>query len=148
MILQMTTARKQNYIGLLIFITLAMVVLSVGSFMKTGVPEQQADASVLAQKDIYFRDLSDGSIGVISANNGETIATVTGQAGFVRGILRAMTRERRIRQIKSDEAFELISHTDGRLTLIDPATNYRIDLESFGKDNAAEFAAFLNSPRK
>jgi putative photosynthetic complex assembly protein len=148
MILQMTNARKQNYIGLLILIALAMVVLSVGSYMKTRVPEQQVDASVLVQKDFFFRDLPDGSIGVISANNGETIAIVTGQAGFVRGILRAMARERRIRQITSDDAFELISHTDGRLTLIDPATSNRIDLESFGKDNAAEFAAFLNSPRK
>ena len=58
-----------------------------------------------------------------------------------------MARERRIRQITSDEAFLLISHSDGRLTLVDPATQNRIDLESFGKDNAAEFAAFLNSPR-
>ena len=148
MILQMTTARKQNYIGLLIFMALAMVVLSVSSFMKNGVLERQADASVLSQKDLYFRDLPDGAIGVIAANNGETIAIVTGQAGFVRGILRAMARERRIRQITSDVPFELISHTDGRLTLMDPATHNRIDLESFGKDNAAEFAVFLNSPRK
>jgi len=65
----------------------------------------------------------------------------------VRGILRAMARERRIRHITSDDAFSLISHSDGRLTLVDPATQNRIDLESFGKDNAAEFAAFLNSSR-
>jgi putative photosynthetic complex assembly protein len=147
MILQMTTARIQNYIGLVIFTALVMVVIGVGSFMKAGALERQADASVLDQKDLYFRDLPDGSVGVISANNGEVIAKVTGQAGFVRGILRAMARERRIRQITSDEAFLLISHSDGRLTLVDPATQNRIDLESFGKDNAAEFAAFLNSPR-
>jgi len=125
-----------------------MVVIGVGSFMKNGVIERQADASVLVQKDLYFRDLPDGSVGVISANDGEVISKVTGQAGFVRGILRAMARERRIRQITSDDAFELISHSDGRLTLVDPATRNRIDLESFGKDNAAEFAVFLNSPRK
>ena len=147
MILQMTTARKQNYFGLMIFVALATVVISVGSFVRTGALERQADASVLVEKDLYFRDLPDGSVGVISANNGEVIAKVTGQAGFVRGILRAMARERRIRQISSDDAFKLMSHSDGRLTLVDPATQNRIDLESFGKDNAAEFAAFLNSPR-
>jgi len=147
MILQMTTARAQNYIGLVIFAALVMVVIGVGSFMNSGALERQADASVLVQKNLYFRDLPDGSVGVISANNGEVIAQVTGQAGFVRGILRAMARERRIRQITSDDAFLLISHSDGRLTLVDPATQNRINLESFGKDNAAEFAAFLNSPR-
>lgn len=147
MILQMTTARIQNYIGFVIFTALLLVVIGVGSFMKAGAPERQADASVLVQKDLFFRDLPDGSVGVIAANNGEVIAKVSGQAGFVRGILRAMARERRIRQIISDDAFILTSHSDGRLTLLDPATQNRIDLESFGRDNAAEFAAFLNSPR-
>jgi putative photosynthetic complex assembly protein len=84
---------------------------------------------------------------VISADNGQMIAQVEGQAVFVRWILRALARDRRIRQISSDDAFELISRADGRLTLIDLATNNRIDLESFGKDNAAEFAAFLNISR-
>lgn len=147
MILQMTTARIQNYIGFVIFTALLLVVIGVGSFMKAGAPERQADASVLVQKDLFFRDLPDGSVGVIAANNGEVIAKVSGQAGFVRGILRAMARERRIRQIISDDAFILTSHSDGRLILLDPATQNRIDLESFGRDNAAEFAAFLNSPR-
>jgi putative photosynthetic complex assembly protein len=75
------------------------------------------------------------------------IAQVEGQAGFIRGILRAMARDRRMYQISSDDAFELVSRSDGRLTLIDLATNHRIDLEAFGKDNAAEFAAFLNTAR-
>jgi putative photosynthetic complex assembly protein len=84
---------------------------------------------------------------VISADSGVMITQVSGQAGFIRGILRAMARERRMRQVTSDDPFELISRTDGRLTLIDLATQNRIDLESFGRDNAAEFLAFLNNPR-
>jgi hypothetical protein len=35
----------------------------------------------------------------------------------------------------------LIGRTDGRLTLQDPSTGQRIDLESFGPTNAAVFAS-------
>jgi hypothetical protein len=44
------------------------------------------------------------------------------------------------RGIGSGPGFELKGHTDGRLTLIDPATSVRIDLESFGPTNMSSFA--------
>ncbi|MBC7781542.1 MAG: photosynthetic complex assembly protein PuhC, partial [Proteobacteria bacterium] len=37
----------------------------------------------------------------------------------------------------------LIGRADGRLTLADPATGQRIDLESFGPTNAAVFARLI-----
>lgn len=145
MILRMNTIRIQNYIALFVVIVLAGIVFLVANTVQSGKLETQADASVIAKKTLFFRDLPDGSVGVISASSGKMIAQVEGQAGFVRGILRALARERRIQQITSDDAFELMSRSDGRLTLVDLATGNRIDLESFGRDNAAQFAAFLNS---
>jgi putative photosynthetic complex assembly protein len=147
MILRINPIRMQNYIALFIVASLAVIVMLVGSYVQSGKQEPQADAQVIAKKTLYFRDLPSGAVGVVSADNGQMIAQVEGQAGFVRGILRALARDRRMRQISSDDAFELVSRSDGRLTLIDLATNNRIDLESFGKDNAAEFAAFLNTAR-
>jgi len=145
MILRMNTIRIQNYIALFVVIVLAGIVFLVANTIQSGKSETQADASVIAKKTLFFRDLPDGSVGVVSASSGKMIAQVEGQAGFVRGILRALARERRIQQITSDDAFELMSRSDGRLTLVDLATGNRIDLESFGRDNAAQFAAFLNS---
>ncbi len=147
MILRLSTIQMQNYIALFIASSLAVVVLVVANYVQSGKLEHQADAEVIAKTTLHFRDLPSGAVGVISAENGQMIAQVQGQAGFVRGILRALARDRRIRQISSDDAFELVSHSDGRLTLIDLATNNRIDLESFGKDNAAEFAVFLKIVR-
>jgi len=145
MILRMNPIRIQNYIALFVVTVLVGIILLVANAVQSGKSEIQADASVIAKKTLFFRDLPDGSVGVISASSGKMIAQVEGQAGFVRGILRALARERRIQQITSDDAFELMSRSDGRLTLVDLATGNRIDLESFGRDNAAQFAAFLNS---
>lgn len=145
MILRMNPIRMQNYIALFVVFVLVGVVFLVANTVQSGKLESQLDADVLVKKTLFFRDLPDGSVGVVSASSGKMIAKVEGEAGFVRGILRALARERRIRQITSDDAFELMSRSDGRLTLIDLATGNRIDLESFGRDNAAQFAAFLNS---
>jgi putative photosynthetic complex assembly protein len=147
MILRMNSIQMQNYIALFIASLLAIVILFVANYVQSGKSEHQADAAVIAKRTLLFRDLPSGAVGVISADNGQMIAQVEGQAGFIRGILRAMARDRRMLEISSDDAFELVSRSDGRLTLIDLATNHRIDLESFGKDNAAEFAAFLNTAR-
>jgi len=66
-----------------------------------------------------------------------------GEQGFVRGVLRALSRERHSRGIGSEPPFKLVAHVDGRVTLMDPATGERIDLGSFGPTNIAEFARFL-----
>ena len=147
MILRMNATQMQNYIALFIASLLMAIILLIANYVQSGKQEPQVDAAVITKKTLHFRDLPNGAVGVISADNGQMIAQVEGQAGFVRGILRALARDRRVRQISSDDAFELVSRSDGRLTLIDLATNNRIDLESFGKDNAAEFAAFLTSAR-
>jgi putative photosynthetic complex assembly protein len=66
-----------------------------------------------------------------------------GEQGFVRGALRALARERYARGIGSAQPFELIARADGRITLMDPSTGQRVELESFGPTNSAEFSRFL-----
>ena len=72
-----------------------------------------------------------------------------GEQGFLRGALRALARERRMREVGALPPFELAARADGRLTLADTATGARIDLESFGPDQCRVFARLLtlNEPR-
>ena len=125
---------------------LAALILFVADFVDSGKLTREADAQAVITKQLRFEDRSDGSIAVISAPDGRVIKVIEGEAGFVRGILRAMARERRIKEVNQTVPFELIARADGRLTLLDPATGNRIDLESFGKDNVVEFAVLLKSP--
>ena len=57
--------------------------------------------------------------------------------------LRALARERKKRDLGSGPPFELLARADGRLTLVDPSTGARIDLESFGPANAGVFARLM-----
>ena len=93
-----------------------------------------------------FEDRPDGSIAITDARTGETVTSVQGEQGFVRGALRALTRERKARGLGPEQAFQLMVRTDGGLTLYDPATSQRVDLEAFGPTNADNFARLLKAP--
>jgi len=138
--------RIPKSLALIAVVGLAALILFVADFVDSGKLTREADAQAVITKQLRFEDRSDGSIAVISAPDGQVIKVIEGEAGFVRGILRAMARERRIKEVNQTVPFELIARADGRLTLLDPATGNRIDLESFGKDNVVEFAVLLKSP--
>jgi putative photosynthetic complex assembly protein len=111
-----------------------------------GPTSEPTEGAPLARRDLVFTDRADGAIEisqVAPTGQAEPLTVVTGQAGFLRGILRALARERRIDKLGHDVPFRLSAWPDGRLTLEDPADGRRIDLEAFGPDNAAVFARLL-----
>jgi putative photosynthetic complex assembly protein len=122
---------------------LAVTLLAVAAVRLSGVEIRTPDAATAAQRSLRFEDGATGSVVVIDATSGQVIDEVTGEAGFLRGSLRALVRERKMRGIGAGPAFELIARTDGRLTLADPATGERLDLESFGPANAAVYRRWL-----
>lgn len=122
---------------------LLAVVAGVATVRGTGVQIHEPDAAAVAVRSLRFEDGADGSVAVIDARSGRQIDSVHGEAGFLRGALRALARERQKRELGAGPAFELIARADGRLTLSDPATGERLDLESFGPTNAAVFARLL-----
>jgi putative photosynthetic complex assembly protein len=91
---------------------------------------------------LRFVDAPDKSVQVLDADTDREIYRVTGEAGFVRGILRGMARERRRLSKSPDEPFEL-SLDGGLLILRDLATGQHIELTAFGPTNARAFARML-----
>ena len=117
--------------------------ISVGLIRITGNGPDQLAAAPTVQRSLIFEDQKDGGVRVADGVSGQTLTVLYGEQGFVRGALRALARERFSRGIGSSQAFDLIARVDGRVTLMDPSTGQRVDLESFGPTNTAEFARFL-----
>jgi putative photosynthetic complex assembly protein len=131
---------------------MALVVLTIAGTAAvrwTGLsPSQAEDAPTVAERKLHFDDQADGSIAIRDARDGTLVDTVEpGTQGFVRGTLRGLARERKRQGLGPETPFELLGRADGRLTLVDPATGRRVDLESFGPTNAAAFAKLIDPPR-
>lgn len=122
---------------------IAFTLVSVGLVRITGNGPDQRAAAATFQRSLVFQDQRDGSVLVADGKTGEKLTALYGEQGFVRGALRALSRERHARGIGSAPPFELVAHVDGRITLVDPSTGQRVDLESFGPTNTAEFARFF-----
>ena len=128
--------RPMAWIG----VVLLAVLVAIGLARWSGLDPRTPDAAVQWQRDLQFRDLPSGDVAVLDVRTGQQVAQFSGEQGFLRSSLRALARERHRESLNRDAPFVLIGRTDGRLTLQDPSTGQRIDLESFGPSNAAVFA--------
>lgn len=122
-------------------VVLLAVLVSVALARWSGLNPRTPDAAVTWQRSLQFADLPNGDVTVVDAQTRQTVARFSGEQGFLRTTLRALARERHREKIATEAPFLLIGRADGRLTLLDPATQQRIDLESFGPSNAAVFAS-------
>jgi putative photosynthetic complex assembly protein len=131
-------------IGLLLLLTVA----AVAAVRLSGIQIRTPDAPATASRALHFQDRPDGGIAVIDATTRAEVTQIAGEGGFIRGALRALARERKLRGLDGSQPFHLIGRADGRLTLEDPATGQRIDLESFGPQHAGAFARLLGTPTR
>ena len=141
-----TAAPRQPTLKLPVTAAAALVLaalLGAGAVRLSGISISEPDAAAVATRELRFVDRSDGSIDVFDARSQALVETVRGEAGFVRGALRGLARERKRSGIGAEPPFTLVARADGRLTLIDPSTHRRVDLEAFGPTNSAEFARML-----
>jgi len=129
---------------------LGFVLASVAYLRLSGaepVAQVGAKGEPVASRALRFEDRGNGSVVVYDADEGaaqERVAVLeTGEGGFTRGVLRALTRERQQRDIGREEPFRLIRHSNGALVLLDPATGDKIDLRAFGPTNTDAFEKLL-----
>lgn len=101
-------------------------------------------ATALETRVLQFADGPGGTVVVTNAVSGQTVHVYGGEgSGFVRGVLRGLSRERLRRSIPMLAPYELNHWSDGSLSLTDTATNRIVELGAFGPTNRATFEALL-----
>ncbi len=99
--------------------------------------------------ELRFEDRPTGALAVIEDGSAREVALLPPTSnGFIRGVLRGMFRDRKLESLGHDAHFALVRQANGHLTLEDHQTHRRVDLNSFGPDNEAAFAALLNAGRR
>lgn len=121
-------------------------ILVVGAARLTGLPPAAMPPEAGEVQSRMIRIAGDGAGGVIVTDTatGAVIADLAmAKAGFIAGVDRALNRERMKRSADPDLPVRLVRWADGRLSLIDPATGWRVELMGFGPDNLDAFARLL-----
>ena len=108
-------------------------------------PPLKDGAVVIASKQLRFVERPGGSMDVIDAATSRLAGRVaTVKDGFVPGMMHGMSIIRRHDGVDQNLPYRITEMSDGRVLLIDPPSRSEIDLESFGRGNAASFTAYLH----
>ena len=104
--------------------------------------------SPVSSRDLRFTDRADGAVTIEDVSTGKTALVLEpgSNSGFIRGVMRGLARDRRMRGIDSTPPFALTLWKDGQLSLTDTVTKRSIELNAFGTTNRATFAALLTTP--
>lgn len=130
--------------GALILLTMALVGIGRATGVTSSVPESEP-VQVL---DVRFEDLGQGGVAMREASSQAHIATVpAGEDGFVRGVLRSLSRERKLERLGNDAPFRLTKWADGRISISDPSTGQNVELVGFGPTNRDVFEKLLAAAR-
>jgi len=128
--------------GLIVATLILVMVSRSAGIIESGPSSKEA----VAEQVLRFEDRPNGSIAVFAGRDGPLIDVMgPGTNGFLRGTLRALVRERRLKGVTDRAPFRLVQGADGSLILHDPSTDRRLDLRAFGPTNARAFAGLLPS---
>lgn len=138
--------------GLLIGLT----VLSAAFAHRTGIGRTTLERGTPVEAvSLTFADQPDGGIVVTAMREGSVdgqasqtptrIELPPGGDAFLRATMRGLARERLREGVGTSPAFVLTRWSDGTLSLDDPSTGRRINLDVFGPTNATTFARLLST---
>jgi putative photosynthetic complex assembly protein len=136
--------------GLVLFTLAATAAVRV-----TGAPPSASPSLVRAEEGarpvatrlLGFADRADGAVVITDLTTRKVVQTIEpgGETGFVRGVMRGLARDRKMRGIGNAPGFELTLWGNGQLSLTDTATKRELELGGFGGTNRAAFASLLES---
>ena len=107
----------------------------------TGVPQPSA---IVKEMPITLIGARSGGVTVADASGTEIAWSFRDKAGFIDVIWVSVSRERKVQGVAGNPDLRLVRRANGHTAIIDPATNWSIELIGYGQDNIAAFARLLD----
>ncbi len=136
---------RRAILSAMALIGFTLLAVTTSRLTAVGVTELPTAVPTISRA-LIFEDMPDGSVLVSDPVEQVVIDRFNpGDGGFVRGVLRSLNRGRKLRGVTVEHAYDLVRWDDGRLSLLDPVTGARVDLEAFGPTNFESFARLLGT---
>lgn len=106
-----------------------------------GVPVESA---IVAERAITLIGARSGGVTVADSTGTQIASSAENNAGFIDVIWNSVARERKVQGVAGNPPLRLVRRENGHTAIIDPATNWSIELIGYGKDNVAAFARLID----
>ncbi len=126
-------------------ILFAFLSVMIGRATNTGLV-LTPEATAVETRALHFANAPTGEMAITDDVSGQLVALLSANGdGFIRGVLRGLARGRAVTRTTGGDVYVLTRYDDGRLSIADPVSGARFDLNSFGPDNLEAFARLLKS---
>ena len=101
------------------------------------------ESEVLSEKKLNFKPNGRKSVSVYDSDGKLLLKSDQNNNGFIGVVYSAIERERIKKRVKSEDFLRLVLYENGRVALVDDATELEIHLNSFGEKNVAVFGSLF-----
>lgn len=134
------------------FLVQAMFALMLGSVALVGfaqITDQPlrgvAPASaIVSERAITLQGDRNSGVHVLDAEGHKIAYSGDDKAGFIDVIWVSVSRERMTQRVEGNPPLRLVRRENGHTAIIDPATDWKIELIGYGADNVAAFAKLID----
>ena len=102
------------------------------------------ESPVTAERIITLEGTRSTGVHVLDATGQSIAFSSDDKAGFIDVIWNAVSRERIVQDVAGNPPVRLVRRENGHTAIIDPATDWKIELIGYGKDNVAAFASLID----
>lgn len=102
------------------------------------------ESAIVAEREIRLIGARSGGVTVEDASGQEIAWSFKDKAGFIDVIWVSVARERKVQGVEGNPSMRLVRRANGHTAIIDPATNWSIELIGYGQDNIAAFARLID----
>lgn len=103
-----------------------------------------AESAVTKSLEITLDGTRNMGVSVLDSAGVEIARSDLNKAGFIDVIWVSVSRERKVNNVVGNPPLTLVRRENGHTAIIDPATNWSIELIGYGADNVAAFARLLD----
>lgn len=104
-----------------------------------------SDAPVEYERGIFFEPREGGGYTILDDDGNKLWSVAENEDGYLRRTAQRMREYRELDNVSSNLPFVVRSHADGQVIVSDPMTQRRVNLNSYGRQNAADFIESLKA---
>jgi putative photosynthetic complex assembly protein len=133
-------------IGALLLTTVSFAVF--GRLTGYGIT-RVAETAVISSVDIWFEDQDNKTMLVRRVSDNTILEVLPADgSGFMRGVVRSLSRQRLLSKIEPNKPFRLAQREDQKLFIQDMSVGSKMELDGFGPANTLSIARILTAGLK
>ncbi len=102
------------------------------------------DSPIINERAITLSGDHKNGFAVIDDQGQQIAHSKKGKNGFIDVIASSIARERKVNGVTGNDPLRLVRRENGHVAVIDPASDWKIELIGYGKDNVAAFATLID----